>query len=320
MSRRVAALVVVLSLVALTGSASAADSAGGAAAYLQMGVGARALGLGGAFTALADDATAIYWNPAGLSGLDGAQATGMHANLTIDRSFDFVGYAAPVNGKSAWGFGYTRFAITGIPETRLRPGTTDPILEDDVFDGDGNLITPGTGDVRIFSYFDDVEDNFTLGYSRKMLRGLQVGGNVKFLQQRLFDSTASGVGLDVGLLYTYSDKLRLGLSVRDLFERLSYGTGYRTETVPVTTTAGVSYMGPYDTRLTLDLAKTENVDARLRVGAEKWFQEKYAVRLGSNDGDFAAGASIKVSDWQFDFAYQTQDLGDVQRLSFMKRF
>jgi hypothetical protein len=42
--------------------------------------------------------------------------------------------------------------------------------------------------------------------------------------------------------------------------------------------------------------------------------------VGSNDGDFAAGASVKVSDWRFDYAFQSQELGDQQRLSFAKRF
>ena len=304
----------------LPGSLLAADSEGQAGAYLKLGVGARALGLGGAFTAVADDVTAIFWNPAGIANLDRPEFSAMHANMTIDRDYDFVGYSTPIDKKSAWGVAYTRFSIDGIPETRLRPGTDEPVLEDDVFDGDGNLTSAGSGDVKIFSLFDDVEDNFTLSYSRKMSRQLSLGGNVRFLQQKLFNETASGVGIDIGALYSYSDKLRFGVSVRDLFEHLDYGSGLRNERVPVTATAGVAYSVMDDTKVSLDISKVENLDVEVKVGAEKWFAQKYAVRLGANDGDFTAGASVKVTDWQFDFSYETQELGDMQRLSLVRRF
>lgn len=323
MYRRVAVFFAILSLTIInSATVFAADSAGQAGAYLKLGVGARALGLGGAFTAVADDATAIFWNPAGLAGLEKAEATGMHASLTIDRSYDFVGYTQPINKKSAWGFAYTRFAIDGIPETKVRPGTTDPQLSDDNYDANGDWtgVGLGAGDVKVFSYFDDVEDNFTFSYSRKMFKAVQVGANVRLLQQKLYDTTATGLGLDLSALYRHSEKLAFGVSVRDLFEHLDYGDGMRNERVPVTATAGLSYTGPKKIKFALDLAKVENLDLGYKVGAEKWFAQKYAVRLGSNDGDFAAGASVKVSDWQFDYAYQTQELGDIQRMSFVKRF
>ena len=58
-----------------------AESAGQAGAYLKMGVGARALGMGSAFTAVADDSTASFWNPAGLAKMKKPEASFMHANL-----------------------------------------------------------------------------------------------------------------------------------------------------------------------------------------------------------------------------------------------
>jgi hypothetical protein len=128
------------------------------------------------------------------------------------------------------------------------------------------------------------------------------------------------VGFDVGALYKYSESLTLGVSVRDLFERLDYGEGMRNERVPVTATAGFAYKPRKDSVLSVDLCQVENLDLALKVGAETWFQKKYALRLGSNDGDFTAGASVRITDWQFDFAYETQELGDIQRMSFVKKF
>ena len=65
-----------------------------AAPFLRMGVGARALGMGGAFTAVADDATASYWNPAGLTKIENIEATFMYAaNMSVDRQLNYFGYA-----------------------------------------------------------------------------------------------------------------------------------------------------------------------------------------------------------------------------------
>jgi long-subunit fatty acid transport protein len=317
-------LVLIVALISITLiPAVVSASEGQAGAYLKLGVGARALGLGGAFTAIADDVTAIFWNPGGIANLDRPEISAMHANMTIDRQYDFVGFSTPIDKKSAWGVAYTRFSINGIPETRVRPdGSGDPILTDDNFlpDGTWDSAGPGLGDVEVFSMFDDVEDNFTLSYSRKISPVLSVGANLRFLQQQLFDQTANGVGFDFGALYKYSDKLSFGVSVRDLFEYLDYGVGMRNERVPVTATAGVAYELIKDGKVSLDICQVENLDLAVNVGAEKWFSEKYAIRLGANDGELTAGASIKLTDWQFDFAYETQELGDIQRLSFNKKF
>ncbi|HPT47104.1 MAG TPA: UPF0164 family protein, partial [Candidatus Rifleibacterium sp.] len=72
-----------------TMSTAHAESAGQAGAYLKMGVGARALGMGSAFTAVADDSTASFWNPAGLARLEKSEGSFMHADLTMDREYNF---------------------------------------------------------------------------------------------------------------------------------------------------------------------------------------------------------------------------------------
>lgn len=295
----------------------------GAAAYLKMGVGARALGMGGAFTAVADDATALYWNPGGLTTLKQREATAMHADLNLDRSFDFVGYAQPMEGgKSAWGASLTRFSITGIPETRVRPGTTLPQLTDDLYGAGDAFVAagPGLGQVRIFSLFDDVEQSFTGSYGRKLRDDLHVGITGRILKQDLFNADAGGIGFDLGLLYKRSADWTLGFAVKDLFETLEFGGGLRDADVDETVSAGAAYRGLRDTLVSAEATATGGRAWKLRAGAERWFADKYAVRAGTNQGDFSAGASLRFNDWQFDYAFQSQELGDVQRLSFVKRF
>lgn len=297
----------------LASAALAAEGDGGAAAYRQLGIGARAIGGGGAVTASVSDATASYWNPAALSRLNEPEVAGMHANLNLDRALNYVAYAVPVDEKSAWAVSYTRFAVSAIPETRV-DGAGNPIE----VDGD---VTTGNSPVRVFSLFDDVEENVTVGYSRELREGLRLGGNFRYLRQELFDASANGVGLDLGMIYEYSAQLAFGLSLRDVGSSLKWngGSGAR-DNVSATGTLGVAFRPADGLKLDLDVAKTGNAEALVRAGAEKWFQERYALRLGSNDGDVTAGASLRMKEWEFDYAFASGDIGDIQRVSFLKRF
>lgn len=303
-----------LSLLTLVGlSAFGAEGDGGAAAYRQLGVGARALGQGGAVTASVQDATAAYWNPAGLSHLEKSEVVGMHANLDLDRNFNYLAVAMPSDERGAWAFSYTRFSVGSIPETRV-DAAGNPIE----VDGDA---TVGNSPVRVFSLFEDTEENVTLGYSREVTDKMRVGANLRYLRQTLFDATANGIGLDLGMMYSASERLSLGLSLRDLAETIAWngGSGAR-DKVSTTSSLGVAYRPRNDLNLNLDLAKTGQARGVVRLGAEKWWQEKYAFRLGANDGDLTAGASLRFEDWDFDYAFAAGDLGDIQRISFSRRF
>ena len=88
------------------------------AAFLKIGVGARAIGMAGAFTAVADDPYAIYWNPAGLSLLSGSQASFTHNDYFQDLKQDFMTYSFGKNlgseseewfRRGCWGFGLNYF-------------------------------------------------------------------------------------------------------------------------------------------------------------------------------------------------------------------
>ena len=68
-----------------------------AAKFLSIGVGAKATGMGGAFTSIADDATAMYWNPAGLGFYNTKEVYFNHSNWIADISFDYFGFTIPIN-------------------------------------------------------------------------------------------------------------------------------------------------------------------------------------------------------------------------------
>ena len=296
-----------------------ADSAGGAGAYLKMGVGARALGMGSAFTAVADDSTAAFWNPAGLALLVKPEASFMHATLTLDRKYNFFNYVHPLNkdgkDRGVVALSHVRFGIDGIPETRLANGANGLPATDA-----GGGYTLGAN-VYIFSYFDDTETS-TFGTNARKLGDKFYGGvNVKLLKQSLFTNSADSFGFDLGFLYKPNQKATVGLSIRDIAENLKWDTASgHSDRVPVSTTVGVAYKTMPHMTVALDLNKTQDLDAKFRVGTEYWFKDVAALRLGSQAGDLTLGASFKLQTWRFDYSYVDETLGEAHRISASKTF
>jgi len=88
------------------------DKAGTTAAkFLSIGVGSKAVGMGGSYTSIADDATAMYWNPAGLSFHQTKEVYFNHSNWIADISFDYSGITIPIDNKSSLGFNITSVTI-----------------------------------------------------------------------------------------------------------------------------------------------------------------------------------------------------------------
>ncbi|MDD3147670.1 MAG: PorV/PorQ family protein [Candidatus Riflebacteria bacterium] len=319
-------LMVALSLGTM--STAFAESAGQAGAYLKMGVGARALGMGSAFTALADDSTASFWNPAGLARLEKNEGSFMHADLSMDREYNFFNYAHLLkdkNGKSKGvvALSHVSFGVDGIPETRLATQHADKVTAlngtEPATNANGDY-NPGDP-VWIFGYFKDTEKNTFGSYARKLSDKFYGGVNVKYLKQELFTNSASTWGLDFGFLYESSEKTTLGLTFRDLAENLDWDTASgHSDRVPTTTTFGIAHKANDKLTLAADINKVQDMDAKLFAGAEWWVQDYAALRLGSHDGDLTLGASFKLDTWRFDYSYADETLGDAHRISASKQF
>ena len=95
------------------------DKAGTTAAkFLSIGVGSKAVGMGGSYTSIADDATAMYWNPAGLSFHQTKEVYFNHSNWIADISFDYSGITIPIDNKSSLGFNITSVTMDEMEVTR----------------------------------------------------------------------------------------------------------------------------------------------------------------------------------------------------------
>jgi hypothetical protein len=320
-----------LALLAVTAWFLAPGPASGATKYaaefLKIGAGARALGMGGGFTALADDASASYWNPAGLLFLAQSELLVMHAeHLGSLANYDYAAFAQPLErgGRpSALGVGLVRFAVDDILITR------DAYVDQN---GNGRFDEGEPIDPDRFRRDSDTEYALMLNYATAFRPTWLVGGTVKLIRQDLVGTTSFGIGLDVGMLYLPSPSWTLGVQLADVTTtQISWDTGRR-ETVAPSVKIGTAYtreMAPFQGLVTVSADIGFGFDGRNEAsqfgtglggdflgGIEYWLHRTVALRVGTRAGDFTAGAGIRYGGFGVDYAFvPNEDLNDTHRVS-----
>jgi hypothetical protein len=336
-----AVLAVFLGSLVLAAPAGATKYAG---EFLKIQVGARALGMGGAFTAVADDATAPYWNPAGMVYLPYREVIPQHqekfGNLA---NHDYLGGIWPLGGRkgrnAAIGVGVVRFAVDDIPITP-RPGTLRPGIDFLDYGTDNDPTTPGGGqsdsvwqngeklllkpeDLYMASSSDLA---VLLSYARQRGERWSFGGSLKFVRQSIPDTLfgqhvrSFGAGLDAGVMYMPSDAVTLGAVIHDMTTTyLVWSNGTRELIAPTLDTGAAFTFHPADRHAltwAVDLAwgfERRAYDAQLhlggqtwdvRTGFEYWYHSVLALRTGANAKDLSFGAGLRYKQVGVDYAAQ----------------
>ena len=162
-----------------------------AAAFLEIGIGARAEAMGGSYTAMAARPEMIYWNPAGLAYFEGLAASFTHAEWLADTNFDFFTIATPLPFFDA--VLAASFTSLAVPEQRVRT-----VLEPD-----------GTGE-----FYDAQDFAVNLAVSARLISSFSIGVSGKYISQRIWTESASQMALDVGVYYqTPLSGLAIGASI-----------------------------------------------------------------------------------------------------------
>lgn len=163
-----------------------------AAPFLNIAVGSRALGMGGAFTAMSNDATALYWNPAGIAGIEKFSTNLIHTDWLTDLRFDVVGAVLPLEHDDAIG---AQMTLLTMPDQEV---TTTQQSEQD---GTGYFFSAGSMALQL-SYGKQFTDRFKLGMSGKYVR------------EWIWHESASTVAVDIGSIYrTELNDMRIGIAI-----------------------------------------------------------------------------------------------------------
>ena len=282
-------------------SYSASKDAGTVAAvFLRLGVGARAIGMGNTFTAIADGINATYGNPAGVINLRVPEANLMHNKWLADISYGYAGYAQPLTDKSALAASMI-YVDYGSIEGR---------------DISGYRISDPTAKDRAFA----------ITYGRKLNDKVITGMNVKYISEKYERESASGFTMDLGLLYTPRiEKVLFGLSVQNIGKSIKFVTDKFKP--PLTCRFGISHKFYQDKLVAgIDFVKARDTNLDLSTGIEWKFNNTVAVRSGytteSDIGNgFSAGIGFYLSRFVIDYAFSPfGELGDTHRFSLTYKF
>jgi hypothetical protein len=289
-------MVVSLALLMVLSAVAWADGIGAFSAF-KNGIGARALAMGGAFVAVADDATAMLWNPAGLAQLDDTRVTGMSTDLYgMGITHQFIG-AVTTFANLGIGLGWERASI------------------------DGQVVDEGG---ELGAAFTWVEQAIVGSLATNVMDIAMAGANVKYyLADSGLGDDASGFGFDLGLMVSLGDMFVIGVNAMDLAGSTIEWDGGASDVISGLYKAGLA-MKLADDKLILatDVDFDGLALGDTHVGVEFRVIDELALRGGvvlTNDFQdyyFSVGAGINVAGLFVDAAYILEEsLGNTLVLS-----
>lgn len=278
--------------------------------FLKMGVGARAAAMGGAFVAVADDASSLFWNAAGAARIDPdkSELSINHANWPAEISFDQIGYVFHVK------------RIPGAIGVSARSVSMDPMIETTSFQPDPDVGTGNTFDAGML----------TVGvtYARSFTDKFSAGVTANFVHEGLAEFSQQVYAFDLGTLYDVGTLgMKIGMTISNIGSEVQFID--RTARIPAIFRVGTSAMVFQSANQRLlgafEFSHPPDNSERLNVGAEYAFRNYVFLRGGYNinyDAEGIAGGvgfhfPVSVAGQaDLDYAFtDMRDLGGVHRFS-----
>lgn len=297
--------------------------------FLKIGIGAKSSAMGGAFVGLADDESAVYYNPAGIIGFQQKSISASYMN-----------YIADIQS------GNLTFILPNVaPETELESDLGEESLINDAKSAFAfSVVYLNYGTIDEANISGDIIGDFSgsdmagaVTYARKLTPQLALGGSAKFIYQKIDEYSSTGLALDAGMLFRLKDgRTNLGLSASNLGFQLSSLSSEHKDALPILVRVGVSHNmrelpltvaleGVYPTDNDLyGSAGVEfhpNIPLSLRAGYSSFGKNYKTGGDKDNMAGFSFGAGFKFSKVAVDYAMLPYaDLGSLHRVGFSYRW
>ncbi len=310
--------------------------------FIFIGTGVKSLSMGGAYSAVADDPSAVYWNPAGIAQIRKIKLDFNHSFLYNNMaSYDVVTYCQPLPNSVTIGLNWTRLTIPDIKHFSESHLTG---LSSDKRAANIDLQLTGIAD----SYFDNTDDIFYFNFAKNIHRDINFGWfffklpvdfnfgvNVKYIKRTIDDKSGTGVGFDFGFL-TRTDLATLldvpwmgdfsfGYVMKDIGgTTISWDTESKHEDeIDYNRRVAFAVAQPipkYNSVLTLSADIHHEEDKILQLGTQVQFRNNYFLRGGYYDENFSGGLGLKIKNVTIDYAIISNVLGPTNRLGFSLEF
>ncbi|OGC21508.1 hypothetical protein A2291_01440 [candidate division WOR-1 bacterium RIFOXYB2_FULL_42_35] len=276
---------------------------------MSIGVGARSIGMGLTYVGVAEDADAVFTNPAGIARITNPKLSTMYTSLLNDVTYMVVGAAYPLNNKSAVGAGIIN-SRTGDIILRSAPGSAEGI------GSWGNT-------VLFLSYGTYLSEIPLVGnLLPKTTKDILVGGSVKYFSvggtgnADIENAAGSGYNLDLSLLAPVTNAIMVGATAQNILPtKISKNSGVNEEisnTIKLGTRVcllgkdGEAFSSHGSRKLyanvDYDLTANNRPDL-LHAGLEFWPNPNLALRVGSDNNEITAGLGVRFGGIEFNYAY-----------------
>ena len=278
------ATIIAFSFFILTQPVSAANNnASTGLPFLKLGIGARALGMGEAYSALSEDVSGVFYNPAGISWGEENEITLMHKSWAFGTSTEFLGSTLHTNNVTV-GLGLNSTSVDDI-EIRQQPG-------------------PSLGTFALHDFYASATVSWRVDTS------ISLGVTSKFLYEKIFIDESQGFGLDLGARYQFERNWSLAAVLSNLGAMSTLLN--EAEKLPTAFRCGVAFHNSisdkYEVTVSGDYIKVfRDNGSRVHMGGEITYDKIIALRTGYQFGyeakNWSTGFGICHGPLRFDYAF-----------------
>lgn len=311
--------------------------------FMMIGAGVKPLGMGGAYSAIANDGNAIYWNSSGIAQIRQSEITIMYAPLYKGLAeYDNVSFCQPLPNEVTIGLNLTRLTIDDIPEfdeKYLIGHNVDERINNSDYHlpgtPDGKFIS--TDDLYQFAFSKHLHYNVNMGWLFFAVPvDAYIGANVKYIKRQISDKIGTGTGFDLSYLIKTDlssvfdidglGKISFATNFQDVAgTEITWGESdnFHKDEILFNTKVAVAVQQPiprFKSNITLAYDIDYVYDSIHHFGIDWDYNSKGNIRFGVYDKNITAGATVKVYGVDIDYAILSNPLGLSNRIGLRVNF